>query len=1251
MVSRHGDQVFFCVFDAAGKTEMSRFALPLRLGDVHYGFIGGIKEGTRYGLRASGPWDHAKGHRFDPSKLLLDPYALSLDGPFKHHPALTERGTETAALVPKAVVLSIPADAAALPPHRPGFIYEVQVRAFTRLHPKIPTEKRGTIAALAEPVIIEHLQRLGADTIELMPITAWIGERHLAALGLTNAWGYNPISYFAPDPRLAPGGLAELRTTVDALHRVGIRVILDVVFNHTGESDEFGATLSLRGLDNALYYRHSADGRLVNDSGCGNTLALDRTANVQLAMDAMRGFVTRCGIDGFRFDLAPVMGRGETGFDVNAPLLAAIEQDPLLSTLIMIAEPWDLGKDGYRLGAFPARWREWNDHYRDDVRRFWRGDANAAGAFATRIAGSSDIFGPHRRPSSSINYVAAHDGFTLKDTVTYLVKNNFANGEGNRDGNAHEATWPGGDVRALLATLFLSRGTPMLTAGDEFGRTQLGNNNAYAQDNETTWLNWVTADQSLIDFTAALAALRRAWPLLAEDIFLTGQRPDIGDAPDASWLGADGGPMNWHDPQAHVIGLVLSNGGARLALWFNRGQKPVVPLGPRRDGQRWTRHFCSADGANLPPQAMALYAEERVQRSGISDGTLKQLATEAGIERDWWEVGGTHHEVTPETLRAVLAALRLAHANADDVETSRRSLREHLAPLIGDARAPVKIAELSSHRRRLNISSEDGAIRGLDAQPGEAVRTALSPGYYDVWSDDVPDSKRRVIVSPGRCYLPDDIARGARVFGLASHLYALRHKGDGGIGDFATLRRFAEMTHAIGGRYAGLNPLHHLFPSDRSRASPYQPSDRRFIDPIYISIGQLLKHLPLPKAMALAQRSRAAFAKLERLSNVDYQAVWSAKEAIFEAGFAEFTGDPAYQAFTVKGGDDLMRHGRFEAWFAGESATPQRIAYRSFLQWIAEHQLGAAAKQNNLYRDLALGCAFDGGEISEAPEHFAEGVSIGAPPDPFSAAGQVWNLPPFSPVALAAENLAPMRAILTANMRHAAALRIDHILGFARQFWVPRGAEGRFGAYVKFPIDALIAVTAIESQRHRCLVVGEDLGTIPEGLREQLAAADIFSYRVLWFERGPQGFKPPELYPAHALACLASHDLPTFMGWRAGRDIELAVELGQVASGDAETRKAERAHEILSLDRLAGVPGAKPETASAAAHGLLARTPCRVMLIQADDLAGETEPLNVPGTDTERPNWRRRLGAAVDDLTSTPLVKSIVAAVKAERPS
>ena len=1187
VVSRHATRVLFCAFE--GETETLRVPLPERLGDVHFGFIPGIAEGTHYGLRAEGPWEPDKGHRFDPSKLLLDPHAVELTAPFKHHPDLAVRDTQTSALVPKAVIRTLTDDAAPLGPHVPQFIYEIPVRAFTKLHPGISPEKRGTVAALAEPVVLEHLKRLGVDTVELMPVAAWIDERHLPPLGLSNAWGYNPVSFIAPDPRLAPGGLREIRRAVDALHAAGIHVILDVVFNHSGESDEFGSVVSMRGLDNALYYRH-ADGILVNDTGCGNTLALDERPVMQLAMDAMRSWVTRTGVDGFRFDLAPVMGRNASGFDPNAPLLAAIEQDPMLSRLNMIAEPWDVGPEGYRLGQFPARWQEWNDRYRDEVRRFWRCDDHTTGGLATRLAGSSDIFAPHRMPSCSINYLAAHDGFTLSDAVTYAVKDNHANGEGNRDGNGHEPAWPGGDVKALLATLFLSRGTPMLTAGDEFGRTQQGNNNAYAQDNDLTWLDWSKADDELIGFTSTLSRLRKTLAGFLCDRYLTGKMTEGERWPDAEWIGADGGPMAWDDAQAMVIGLVLSDGARRIAILFNRGSSAAAVALPRRSRGRWTRLFCSSTGDDmLPAASVSVFAEEQTATAGISDESLLDLATAAGIERDWWEVDGTHHDVGLDTIRVLLTALRLPHATEDDAREATQFVR--------------KIGALN--RKASGVS---------------------------------------------RCFVPQDIAGGHRVFGLASHLYALRHEGGHGIGDMETLQRFGALTAESGGRYAGINPLHHLFPTDRSRASPYQPSDRHYIDPIYVSIGRMLERFALPRTRKLASASRAAFASLEKLAHVDYPAVWAAKSKLLEAAYAEFGGDPAFDDFMAEGGGRLIAHGRFEALRAGESATPTRIAHRAFLQWIADLQLGEAARHGNLYRDLALGCAFDGGEIAFNPDIFAGGVSIGAPPDPFSSTGQVWNLPPFSPLALAEQNFKPLRDILVANMRHAAALRIDHVLGFARQFWVPQGAEGRFGAYVRFPLDAMIAVTAEESQRLQCLVVGEDLGTVPDGLRHALNEADILSYRVLWFERQGKGFVPPENYPAKALTCLASHDLPTFAGWRAGRDIEIASSIGQIKPEQVAGRMAERAEEVKLLDEVAGVAGAGEAEASAAVHGMVARAPSRIMLIQADDLAGERDPLNVPGTDREWPNWRRRVSVNVEQLTGSPLASGILARVTQERP-
>ena len=528
-----------------------------------------VGAGARYGYRAAA----------DPAKLLVDPYAVELDASFRFDPSLAEPGVETAHLVPRAIVQ--PRTPVSAPPAPPlfapgGLIYEVNVRGFTMLHPDVPAAQRGTIAALAHPAVVAHLRSLRVDAIELMPIVAWIDERHLPPLGLANAWGYNPVVPMALDPRLAPGGVEELRDTVAALREAGIGVILDLVLNHTGESDAQGPVLALRGFDARGYYAHAPDGTLVNDTGTGNMLDCARPVVRDLILATLRHFAA-IGVDGFRFDLATVLAR-TPGFDRDAPIFAAIATDPLLASRVMIAEPWDIGPGGYQLGAFPPGWLEWNDRYRDDVRCFWKGDGSA-GAFAMRLSGSDDVFGGG--DARTVNFLAAHDGFTLADTIAYADRHNHANGEDNRDGHRDNHSWNNGvegptddagirarrdaDIRAMLATLFASRGTIMLTAGDEFGRSQGGNNNAYAQDNAIGWVDWQGRDRDLAAFTAALAAFRRDHGL---------DRPAPYE--DADWRRLDGEPMadqDWGGATGFELRLPGCEG--RVTLRFDRRTRRV----------------------------------------------------------------------------------------------------------------------------------------------------------------------------------------------------------------------------------------------------------------------------------------------------------------------------------------------------------------------------------------------------------------------------------------------------------------------------------------------------------------------------------------------------------------------------------------------------------------------------------------------------------------------------------------------------
>lgn len=607
--SESATAIWVCIFDAQDQ-ETDRFLLDGRADNVWFGLIEGIGGGARYGLRADGHFDPAQGYYFDPNKLLVDPYAKLIDRTFVRSPRLRlprEEAEDTAPIVPKAIVIEAASESLKPRSDAPELIYELNVRGFTMRHPSVQGPLRGTVAGLTTKQVVAHLKHLRVNVVQLMPTAAWIDEGHLPVLGLTNAWGYNPITYFAPDPRLMPRGLTELRALTELYREHGISVILDVVYNHTGEGDDQGPVLSMKGLDAHAYYRHvEADGRqvLVNDTGTGNTLRCDHPEVQRLVIDSLRHWVEETGVSGFRFDLAPILGRSLNGFDAQAELLQRIKSDPLLSTCLLIAEPWDPGPGGYHLGAFGKAFYEHNDTYRDEVRAFWRGDAGKLGALAGKVTGSADVFNHFdRKPSAGVNFLAVHDGFTLADLVSYAGKHNEANGEENRDGHNHNLSWNNGvegetddadiltaragDVRALLTTLFLSRGTPMIQQGDEMGRSQQGNNNAYAQDNEITWLDWESADGELVDFVAELSAFRRAHPAVIADQFLTGDSVPR----DVVWLLADGTEMNeadWHNGAAMLVGMHLRVADDEVLVWFNRGREAVEIACPTlEDNGRW----------------------------------------------------------------------------------------------------------------------------------------------------------------------------------------------------------------------------------------------------------------------------------------------------------------------------------------------------------------------------------------------------------------------------------------------------------------------------------------------------------------------------------------------------------------------------------------------------------------------------------------------------------------------------------------
>jgi isoamylase len=585
LFSEVADRVMLCLFDPDGKE--TQVELTEVDGGVWHGFLPGVEPGQLYGFRVFGPYEPDHGHRCNPAKLLLDPYAKAIDGSFDWDQSLfsytfgspeVRNDDDSAAHMPKSVVINPFFDWGVDRPPRCAYadsiVYEAHVKGLTQTHPGIPEEIRGTYAAIAHPIIIEHLQSLGITAIELMPVHHFANDSTLIDKGLSNYWGYNTIGFFAPDSKYSSGASAgsqvqEFKTMVRALHEAGIEVILDVVYNHTAEGSHLGPTLSFRGIDNLAYYRTVEDDQsfYMDYTGTGNTLNVRHPHVLQLIMDSLRYWVTQMHVDGFRFDLASALAREFYDVDRLSSFFELVQQDPVVSQVKLIAEPWDVGPGGYQVGNFPPQWTEWNGKYRDTVRDFWRGEPATLGEFADRITGSADLYEQSaRRPVASINFVTAHDGFTLRDLVSYNDKHNDANGEDNNDGESHNRSWNCGvegdtddpEILALrarqrrnfIATLMFSQGVPMICHGDELGRTQAGNNNGFCQDNDLTWIDWSNADESLIAFTRDAAALRAGHPVFRRRRFFNG-RPVVRDEPDAIpdvvWLRPDGSEMSDQD--------------------------------------------------------------------------------------------------------------------------------------------------------------------------------------------------------------------------------------------------------------------------------------------------------------------------------------------------------------------------------------------------------------------------------------------------------------------------------------------------------------------------------------------------------------------------------------------------------------------------------------------------------------------------------------------------------------------------------
>jgi len=644
LFSANAQAVELCLFDEGAPTERARVPLE-RTGDIWHGHVAGIRPGQLYGYRVLGPYEPAAGHRFNANKLLLDPYARLLSGTVRWDDAtygylpdaaeldLSFNPHDSAPFMPRCVVVDPAYEWGADAPLRRRWsetlIYEAHVGGLTKLHPQIQPELRGTYEALGHPAIITHLLRLGVTALELLPIHAFSDDRFLVQRDLVNYWGYSSFGFFAPDARyLGPAGLNGLKSAIAELHRAGIEVILDVVYNHTAELEETGPTLSFRGIDNAVYYKSQPGDprRTFNCTGCGNSLDVSHPAVLRQVLDSLRFWATEYHVDGFRFDLAPTLARNPYEFTREAPFFAALAADPVLSRVKLIAEPWDIGDGGYRLGQFPPPWGEWNDVFRDSVRRFWRGEPGQVPGLVRAVAGSREILeASGRGPAASVNYVASHDGFTLEDLVSYEHRHNWQNGEENRDGHGdnHSSNCgiegPTGDrdvlalrarqKRNLLATVMLSQGVPMLLMGDELSRSQQGNNNAYCQDNPTTWLDWDKGrahDADLTAFVAYLAEIRRTHAALRRTTFLDGVPDASTGLKDVHWLTPAGSELtesDWHDEGRRALGLVLGHDaedGRRLFAVFNSAPDSAPFRLPEYGSQGWVPLLDTMSGTGRP---------------------------------------------------------------------------------------------------------------------------------------------------------------------------------------------------------------------------------------------------------------------------------------------------------------------------------------------------------------------------------------------------------------------------------------------------------------------------------------------------------------------------------------------------------------------------------------------------------------------------------------------------------------------------
>ncbi|MBI41174.1 MAG: hypothetical protein CMF59_16380 [Leptospiraceae bacterium] len=1443
LYSENAKSITLCLFDHASDTAES-YCIPMheRTDYVWHCYVSGLRPGQLYGYRVNGPYAPHEGHRFNPAKILLDPYARAIGRDLTWDPSLYgwkfPDKLETADYTDSApyVALGAVVDTAFTwgDDRPPGIswedtvIYEAHIKGFTMRHPEVPPDLRGTYLGFCSEPVIDYLKSLGVTAVELLPVHHSISEHALVQKNLTNYWGYNTLAYFAPCSRYTVGrretdAIYEFKTMVRTLHRAGLEVILDVVYNHTAETDHTGPTLSFRGIDNQAYYRLQPDApHLFQDfTGCGNTLNMNNPRVLQLIMDSLRYWVTEMHVDGFRFDLASALARELFEVDRLASFFDIISQDPVLSRVKLIAEPWDLGEGGYQVGNFPGQWAEWNGQYRDQMRRYWNlGQARVA-TMVTRFAGSSDLYASAgRKTSASINYITAHDGFTLHDLVTYGEKHNESNLWDNRDGHDDNLSSNNGaegetddsavqarrmrKKKAFLATLLMSQGVPMLLAGDERGRTQRGNNNAYCQDNSISYLDWKLGEetQELLEWTRKLIEIRKRNEVLRRKNFLFGYDPGGSEIKDVYWLAPSGDELDerqWHERGTAFSVVLPSEFGRRadlkrimegrsLFICFNPENRELRFRIPTLFQANWTCVLCSEgnysdngdsgiEHRELPPGAWFTLGAEGICIFEAEEGwldreldrqsrepELQKLADEIGILRTFTDLTGKTHYLeglrlekiirellpnVPEGFKPDEVRLDLKRQNWNDaldscivcfeseLDTEEGFVQVRLPEEDGDGHALTIMYENGESFRHLPLEErwKQGSTVLDDIRyfayhiplPGD-----LKPGYYilELLKDGIAADRGSLVISPDSCYvssvdgaelnsrashegkmghdpiLGHSFDDGMRTTGVTLQLYSIHSSRSLGAGDFHDLLDLGHQLAGDGYHVLGLSPLHALFLNHPELRSPYYPSTRKEIHPFYIGPALLPEWRSVPEGERLLKE--AAF--LPEDYRIDYPRSMKARLELLEHAYHAFqtSGDPEVihrkdrmQTY-LRQNPEVHEHALFELlqeidtsgtqeeilWKAGKTDNEirqkyaGRLGFYEYLFWAARDQFDRvcaelAEKGLRLYTDVAVGVATDGADHRTNPDLYAKKARAGAPPDVFAPMGQDWGIGVWNPLALKRKAFRPFRDLLRSNMITDGYIRLDHVMWLFRLFWVHPDA----GTYVYYPYRELTAFLCLESHLHRCTVIGEDLGTVPDEIEDILRKRHMLSWKVLFFERNQDGsLSSTEEYPPLSVATLNTHDLPTWNGYWLGADILDRKDCKRFRSEEdalnaLEERKTDRNHilryladnkllgsDLDSLPELAqraadysmGEGEAPPDSEllelSVSIHRALARSSSRLVLVSMNDLTGDLHQPNMPGTVDEYPNWKILSPQSIEDLQSGSYYRAITEAVFQERP-